>query len=607
MKRIAAWICLAALALAAAPATNPSQPPANDANPRDTLPFLASDALEGRGVGLPGLDTAADFLAGEFAADGLKPLPGMTGYFQPFNYNALLSLTPRTGLTVNAQPLKLEKDFSPLGMSAVGPFSGSTVFVGYGMTDPTHHYDDYAGIDVHGKIVIAMRYEPVDANGHSRFADDPTAWSNGALLITKAEQAAKHGAVALLVVTPADHGPDDLLPFASTFAGASSAAIPMLHVSQSVVRQIFPDFDKVRADIDSTAQPHSVALPEAQISGVVDAEHKTYHLRNVMACLPGVGPNAGEYVVVGAHYDHLGRGRLGHQLGPPGSIYPGADDNASGTATVLELASQLSHGPAPARTIVFMCYSAEEEGLIGSEYFVKHPPIPLDKIIAMVNFDMVGRLRNGLLYMGGQGTAADLDGIVKSAALGTDLTLKSIGRGGLGPSDHMAFAQQHIPVLFFFSGIHADYHRPTDTYDKINYDGIEDVVDFAKKVIDGLTRMPQETYIVAADKDSFNLFGSGTNFGGPPRRVRLGVVPDYGSVDSKNGAMISGTTPDTPAAAAGLQQGDVIVQFGDKPIQNLMDLTQALDQAKPGDKVTLKFVRAGKPNSVEVTLTERKD
>jgi C-terminal processing protease CtpA/Prc len=220
---------------------------------------------------------------------------------------------------------------------------------------------------------------------------------------------------------------------------------------------------------------------------------------------------------------------------------------------------------------------------------------------------MVGRLRNGLLYMGGQGTAADLDGIVSAAALGGDLTLKSIGRGGLGPSDHMAFAQQHIPVLFFFSGIHADYHRPTDTYDKINYDGIDDVVSFAKKVIGGLTRMPKEDYIVAADKDSFNLFGSGTSFGGPPRRVRLGVVPDYGSVDSRNGAMISGTSPDTPAAAAGLQQGDVIVQFGDKPIQNLMDLTQALDQSKPGDKVTLKIMRSGKVISVDVILAERKD
>ena len=298
---------------------------------------------------------------------------------------------------------------------------------------------------------------------------------------------------------------------------------------------------------------------------------------------------------------------MGHQLGLPGSIYPGADDNASGTATVLDLASQLAHGVAPPRTIVFMCYSAEEEGLIGSEYFVKHPPIPLDKIIAMVNFDMVGRLRDGLLYMGGQGTAADLDGIVKAAQLGSGLTLKSVGRGGLGPSDHMSFAQHHIPVLFFFSGIHSDYHRPTDTYDKINYDGIEQVAAFARKVIDGLARMPKEDYIVAADKDSFNLFGTGTMFGGPPRRVRLGVIPDYGSVDSKNGAMISGTTPDTPATAAGLQQGDVITRFGDKPIQNLMDLTQALDQARPGDKVTLKITRAGKPISVDVTLAERKD
>jgi hypothetical protein len=606
IRRTAAWIALVLLS-AAAPATQPAEPPASDSNPRDTLPYLASDALEGRGPGLPGLDMAADFIASEFAADGLRPLPGQRDYFQRFDYSALLSLTPRTALAVGSMPLQLEKDFTPLGLSATGAFSGPVVFAGYGISDPAHNYDDYAGIDVKGKIVLAMRYEPVDAEGHSRLADDPAGWSDGALLITKARTAAAHGAIALILVTPADDGPDMLLPFASTFAGASSSPIPVIHVHQAIVREIFPDFGKTRVTIDAACKPRSLVLPGVTISGVVDAEHKTYHLRNVMACLPGVGPQADQYVVTGAHYDHLGRGRLGHQLGPPGSIYPGADDNASGTATILELASRYAHSSPRPRTIVFICFSAEEEGLIGSEYFVNHPPIPLDKIIAMVNFDMVGRLRDHLLYMGGQGTAADLEEIVSVAKSASDLTLKSIGRGGLGPSDHMSFAQKRIPVLFFFSGIHSDYHRPTDTYDKINYDGIDDVAGFAVNVIDALCRMPQEPYIVAADKDSFNLFGTASMFGGSSRRARLGVVPDYGSVDSKNGAMISGTMPDTPAAAAGLVQGDIIVQFGEKPVTNLMDLTQALDQAQPGDKVTLKIIRGGKPIDVNVILTERKD
>jgi hypothetical protein len=563
---------------------------------------------------MPGLDRAADFLASEFAADGLHPLPGQSNFFQHFQYNALLSLTPRNALTVNAQPFQLEKDFTPLGLSSLGRFAGPVVFVGYGISDPKHNYDDYANLDVHGKIVMAMRYDPVDAKGVSRLAgDDPSGWSGGALLIAKAETAAKHGAVALLIVTPADNGPDVLLPFASSFAGAYSSTIPVIHIRQALARQIFTDsgagdFKAIRALIDSTGKPHSLPLPNIHISGVVDAKHLDCHLRNVMACIPGAGPHADEFIVVGAHYDHLGRGRLGHQFGPPGSIYPGADDNASGTATVLSLASRLSHAPPPPRTIVFICFSAEEEGLIGSEYFVNHPPIPLEKIVAMVNFDMVGRLRDQTLYVGGQGTARDLDPILSAAETGDPLKLKSIGRGGLGPSDHMAFAQKHIPVLFFFSGIHADYHRPTDTFDKINYPGIDEVADFASKIIAGLTRMPQEPYIVEADKDSFKLFGvASTAFGGPPRSVRLGVIPDYGSVDSRNGALISGTTPGTPAEAAGLKGGDIITKFANQPIENLMDLTQALDNAHPGDKVTLIINRSGQTISVQVTLAERKD
>jgi membrane-associated protease RseP (regulator of RpoE activity) len=225
----------------------------------------------------------------------------------------------------------------------------------------------------------------------------------------------------------------------------------------------------------------------------------------------------------------------------------------------------------------------------------------------MLNFDMVGRLKNQTLYVGGQGTAKDLDAILAAAETPVHLTVKSIGRGGLGPSDHMSFAQKHIPVLFLFSGIHSDYHRPTDTSDKINYVGIDQVVAFAANIVDGLTRMPQEPYLVAADRDSFNLFGVAGTFGGPPRRVRLGVIPDYGSVDSRKGALISGTSPGTPAEAAGLRGGDTIVQFGNQPILNLMDLTQALDEAHPGDKVMLKIVRDGQTLSIDVTLAERKD
>jgi hypothetical protein len=399
------------------------------------------------------------------------------------------------------------------------------------------------------------------------------------------------------------------MAFAGTFG--SQSQIPVYQVKQAQVDEILKsagceDLKALRDGINASFRPRSVVIKKQTISGNVQIKSVTAQIKNVAGMLPGKGNGAGEYVVLGAHYDHLGLGQLGHMLGPAGSIYHGADDNASGTATVLEVASRFGRAmPPPARSIVFICFTAEEEGLIGSEYFVKHSPIPLDHVIAMVNLDMVGRIRDQTLYLGGQGTARDFDAILAHADMDSPLKLKSIGRGGMGPSDHMSFAQRRIPVLFFFSGLHIDYHRPTDTADKINYEGIDEVADFAARVLTGLTMMPQDPYIAEADKDSMHLFG--TDFSSSPqRRVILGVVPDYSAVESRVGVLISGTTPGTPADAAGMREGDLLVQFGPQKLENLMDLTEALARSKPGDKVAIKLIRGNQTLSFDVVLAERK-
>jgi hypothetical protein len=623
---LAAWglvACGSHSAPPSAPATEPTTPsaaaaeistgapPTNDSDPKDTLAYLASDKLQGRGVGLPGLDAAAQFIASEFAADGLRPLPGESDFFQSFDYTTQAGPGPRTALAIGSRNLALDADYLPMRFSIEERFAGPAAFVGYGVSAPEVGYDDYDGVDVKGKVVVAMRYEPMDARSQSRLAprSEVSGWSDHATFSAKVKAAADHGAAALLLVNPPDSEPDSLIPFSGAFSSPST--IPVFQIKQAVANRLLAaagaaDLKTLREQIDASFRPRSMELKDQNVFGEVEIESLTAHVKNVMAALPAAGPNADEFVVVGAHYDHLGLGRLGGMFGPPGSIYHGADDNASGTSTILELASRLAHGPPPPRTIVFICFTAEEEGLIGSQYFIKHPPISPDKIVAMVNLDMVGRIRQQTLYVGGQGTAKDFDAILHQAAMDSPLTLKSIGRGGMGPSDHMSFAQRRIPVMFFFSGIHADYHRPTDVAGKINYEGVGEVADFTAKVLEGLSRMPRQPYLVEADKDSMHLFGS-PNFGsGPVRRVILGVIPDYASQESRVGVLISGTTPGTPADAAGLREGDLLVQFGTQKLENLMDLTQALAGCKPGDRITIKLIRGTQTMSFDVTLAERK-
>jgi Zn-dependent M28 family amino/carboxypeptidase len=291
-------------------------------------------------------------------------------------------------------------------------------------------------------------------------------------------------------------------------------------------------------------------------------------------------------------------------LGPVGVIYHGADDNASGTAAVLELAEKLKKSAPLPRSILFVCFTAEEEGLVGSDWFIRHPPIPLNKIVAMLNLDMVGRLKDENLLIGGWGTAANFDSIVKQSVIGLPIKTQSFEKGGLGPSDHMSFALQKIPVLFLFTGLHADYHRPTDTVDKINYTGIDEISTVARRIVTAMATMPRQTYDAASDDKSSMAFAIGH---GTARRASLGIVPDFNSVQSRNGVLISGVTESSPAETAGLRGGDIITAFDARPMNNLQDLTDALNQANPGQSIVLKILRDGKPLTLTATLTQRKE
>jgi Zn-dependent M28 family amino/carboxypeptidase len=680
---------------------------------RNDLYFLSSDRLEGRGVGTAGLDIAADYVAARFAALGLRPLPGLDGYFQPFDITTAEGIDDGTTLASGDKTYKLKDDYTALSFSAEKSFAAPVVFVGYGVADKERAYDDYAGVDVKGKVVIAMRFEPHDAKGKSAWTHGD--WTSNSHLETKAKAAADRGAVALLLVnpptfhdqvvpTPGDKitdlklDDDALVPFARQGVG-SAASIPVLHVKRAIADELLKrggagTVKELQGKIDAATKPASAALKDVTAKGKVAIKRTKKQVKNVVAMLPGSGPLADEYVIVGAHYDHLGWGGRGslmnvpllqrqpgitepangngkpattrattgaatttttnphatnphavnpHAASPDGemltphvvdphgvaaatgpttrpatapttrAIHHGADDNGSGTVTMLELARICSRraaaGQPPRRTLVFCSFTAEEMGLIGSARFANHPPIDLKKAVAMLNLDMVGRIRKNLLYVGGGGTAEPFESMLKRADLDSPLEFKNFGKGGMGPSDHMSFAVKKVPVIFLFSGTHEDYHRPTDTPDKINYAGMADVARLSMTLIDDMTNMPLSKYVDAADKGSMmNPMTSGTGgdtVGDGPRRASLGIIPEYGDEEDGKGVRIGGTTAGTAAAKAGLQGGDVILELGGMPTGTLMELTTAIGAKKPGDKVKLVYQRGGQKVTTEVTLGAR--
>jgi len=574
---------------------------------RLALDYLAADAQEGRGVGTDGLVRSGSLIARDFETDGLKPLPALNGYFQPFTYTMSVAPAPSTSLAANDVKAELEKAYRPLGITADGTFDAPLVFAGYGIDigdDHTNDFNDYLDLDVHGKAVLVLRTEPRDKDGKSVISKTK-AWSDHATFAAKAKEAQERGAVVLLLVDPNTKG---LLPF--PVATPEGIRIPVINVTREWADGVLkaggmPSSGDLKKQIDTTLAQASKEVPGVTVSGNVKIVRKEAAVRNVVAVLPGAGPTADEFIVVGAHYDHLGKGR-----GKTPEIFHGADDNASGTTAMLETAQRLSdhvreHGPLK-RSVIFIAFTAEEEGLIGSAYFVNHPPVPLEKIVSMVNLDMVGRVRDQTLYVAGGGTAGAFKDLIKAADDTSPLTLKSMGDGGLGPSDHMSFALKKIPVIFFFSGLHVDYHRPTDTIDKINREGINEVADLTADLVDRLATMPRQTYVNAADAKGENV---SIGFAGTgDKRVTLGVVPDYtsGQTGAETiGVKISGTSAGSPAAKAGLQENDVIVKLGATNIESLEGLSAALRSAEAGKLTSVTIIRDGKTIELPVTLVEK--
>jgi peptidase M28-like protein/PDZ domain-containing protein/PA domain-containing protein len=587
-------------------AGNGVQAPASSAEAQhylNDIKALTTPAMEGRGDGTKGLTRAAHLIEQRFKSLGLDP-GGAHSYFQPFTVVTGARLKGSNRLQVHSgnskTDLKLEQDFVPFSFSSSGSVTAPVVFVGYGASASEFGYDDYEKTDVKDKIVLVLRYEPAGFAAKS----GNQGLTQHSQLITKAINARNHGAKAVILVNGklADKEEDLLTRFGST-SGPVNSGILLVQVKNAVAESWFQSAGKsltaVQEQINSSSKPDSFTFPEnLQITLHVNIENTQATVDNVLAYLPG---QTEEYIIIGAHYDHLGRGNF-DSLAPSqiGQIHPGADDNASGTAGVLELAQRFAPMKGQLhRGILFACFAGEELGLLGSAEWVKEPTRPIDKAVAMLNMDMIGRTRDDKIYIGGVGTGSTFQKALDAAQKNSSFKIE-YSPGGYSSSDHMTFVTKRIPALFFFSGLHSDYHKPSDTWEKINADGAVRVLDLVADVSRQLATAPDRPeFINVVENKPAGVSGGGGGYG-----PYFGSVPDFGQVE--NGVRFSDVRPGSPAAKAGLKPGDVLVQFGDKPIKNLYDFTDALRRSKIGDVVEVKVLRGDQTITATVTLEQRK-
>ncbi len=445
---VLALAALAAMVPGASPAAESRAPSPAEARLKADVSFLADDERDGRGPGTKGIEAAADYIASAFKEAGLKPAPGDDGYFQPFHLGGAPLLGASQELVLSGPDDKalkavFKEDFTPLAIGTGGALDGvPVVFAGYGITardeDRKLDYDDYDGLDVKGKAILILRHEPQQDRDDSPF--DGKRNSKYATFQHKATDAFQHGAAAVLLVNDRAEvkgDKDELIGFARGGTEVYSA-LPFLNVTRAFADKLLaeagqPSLEDLEAQIDSDLKPRSRELPGWTLRARVDISRPTIETRNVVGVLEGAGPLADETVVIGAHYDHLGHGGLfsGSLAFLSKDIHNGADDNASGTAMVIEMARRLARRPDPLpRRVVFVAFSGEEKGLLGSRHFVEHPPFPLNATVAMVNFDMVGRLndRNELTIYG-TGTSPGFEALVEALGQTSGFTIKKVAEG----------------------------------------------------------------------------------------------------------------------------------------------------------------------------------
>ena len=538
--------------------------------------YLASDELDGRRTGTPGANEAAKYIAKEFERLGLRPAPAtdsrkinvmLARYLQTFPYIGRVELGKNNVLSLRGgETLRVGEDWMPLGISANRKLDLTEVVnAGYGISANELNHNDYKGTYSKTQVAVIQKGTPDGDNPHGKF-------TTAGQLRFKVAAAQSAGVGALLIISSEYDLKNDALARLH-YDNAGLAGIPVAVISKQTAEKL---------------------ANAKQVTLTTDVVRVEVAANNVVGVIEGSDPVLkDESIVIGAHYDHLGRGGEGSLAAREGEIHHGADDNASGTAGVLELARIFSaQRPKLKRTLVFIAFSGEEEGLLGSNYYVNHPLMPLDKTVAMINMDMIGRMKDRKLVIGGVGTAKEWRQLITTGANNAfELTMNE---DGYGPSDHSSFYSKQIPVLFFWTGTHNDYHKPSDTFEKINYNDEARILSLVAKIVKDIDSADPRLTFTTAKSD-------------PPRgggfRVYLGTIPNY--ADTNDGLLLDGVRDDSPAAKAGLKIGDRVVKIGNREVKNVYDYTAALGEMKAGQEYEIEVMRGSEKLTLKIVPAAR--
>ncbi len=612
-----------------APPSRAAETPFSAAAYLEHVKFLASDELGGRRPGTPGIERAAQYIADQFAKAGLKPAGDDGTWFQAFrvwNGKKIVDADARLEIAGVEHAMQVKQDWIPLPFSETARVDGPLAFAGFGIAADEYDYNDYAAFDPNGHVLLVFRYEPRAEDEDAAFGGRVP--SEHALFYKKARVAARRGAKALLIVNPPrEDAPDGLFDFERGLS-KQTFDLPMVHITPALAAAILaraglPPMAELQQELERERKPLSQATA-LQVTLHPGLAADWIEAQNVVGRLPGVG-DTDETIVVGAHHDHLGRMRSAFDRSDrTPRIHNGADDNASGTAAVIELAHALAHGPGLRRNVLFVTFSAEEMGLLGSRHFVEQVGAAVKQIRAVVNFDMIGRFDQGKFRVFGTTSGAELADVVRQAAEKVEVEYRA-PEGVSGSSDHYPFYQREIPYLFPFTGVHQDYHRPSDDWNKIDADGavqvlrvFQDVIAQLANMTSGPTFQAQSTKLdreemlkkPAAEhdeKDAEALQPRRHSDTARPQRpnVRFGIIPDHAQ-QAQPGLVVDTVLDGLPAHTAGMKRGDRIVKINDTEIRDIYGYMRMLKEFKVGDHVAVVVVRKGEEVTLEVELAESK-